>query len=89
MLGCCPKLDGEPQPPVPPFDDAPTTAWVQGDAVINELRLRGDEFLAARETAFQRVLSRELAETSGDGSTEADEILARLGVTRTPEVPLP
>jgi hypothetical protein len=49
-----------------PFNDAPTTAWVQGDAVINELRLRGDEFLAARETAFQRVLSRELAETSGD-----------------------
>jgi hypothetical protein len=49
-----------------PLPDASTTASVQGDAVIAELRLRGDEFLAAQEAAFQRVLSRELSATSGE-----------------------
>ncbi len=50
-----------------PLPDASAAASVPGDAVIAELRLRGDEFLAAHEAAFRHVLSRELAATSGDG----------------------
>jgi hypothetical protein len=54
-----------------PLPDASTAASVPGDAVLAELRLRGDEFVAAREAAFQRVLSRELAQTNGDAVDHA------------------
>jgi len=68
-------------------------AVVQGRAPFAKAKPHFDASLdAARTVDAQHELAltlRAIAETSGNGSSEADEILARLGVTRTPQVPLP
>ena len=49
------------------LNDSPGVASLQGDAALSELRLRGTEFLTAREHAFLHTVCQELAQTNGDG----------------------
>ena len=68
-------------------------AVVQGRAPFAKAKPHFDASLeAARSVDAEHEVAltlRAIGETTGNGSPEADEILARLGVVQTPHVPLP
>ena len=69
-----------------------------GDLLAGTGAVRGGEVALRRSVEAARAVDaqyelaltlRVIAETSGNSSPEADRMLARLGVTSMPEVPLP